>query len=154
MKGRLAALTLAVLTSAGIRAQECPPVPLYQVFGPWPPGYPDTSNTFWLPGPSVPGNCPNEPCRFYAWIHVEIYTPSPTGPDVTVQVCQRTNTSFACGPFPIPHDASLPAWTQMAEGDLKWEIACGEFLQQELQMDTPIGFLTFIQVSLTCRTCI
>jgi len=42
----------------------------------------------------------------------------------------------------------------MAEGDLKWEIACGEFLQQELQMDTPIGFLTFIQVSLTCRTCI
>jgi hypothetical protein len=38
----------------------------------------------------------------------------------------------------------------MLEGTIKWEVACGETLKQELQVWTPIGWLTFVRCAFSC----
>jgi hypothetical protein len=140
-----------VAGAGGLVAQvECPPD--FDHFE-------DNFQPFWLPqttsmvtpGVIVPGTCPNEPCRFSAFVSVNIWTPN--GPDVIVQVCQTTTATTACGYFPIPFDPARPVHTQHAEGNVEWALKCGEELKQDLQMWDGVLWITFVHVEMTCGGC-
>lgn len=133
---------------------ECPPYSYY-----WSANFAQTQPYFltvtsmWTPGLETPGVCWDGACFFNAQFSVEIWMPS--APGLPVQACVGQGINRACGPFPVPHDPSLPTYTQAMEGPFHWALKCGGSIELELQYQEPLSgaWLTLAKATLTCGGC-
>lgn len=104
----------------------------------------------WTQVSADPGTCGGGPCKFKSHVHIEIASPAAPGPALVATLF--SSSGAASGAFPLPQDPALPGFTQVGDGDLVWELKCGESAKFTLEMyvNFTVGFLTVVEINMAC----